>query len=127
MDTEQLPAYMGKKERAWSSDDDELLVSLRQKGMRWEAIRDQLKRGRYQIVARYEMLARERNLPQVQTVPAGPCRISDHLKREIVKLRDAGLPYQEVAVRTGVKPYIARDFYGKFKRMQAQRRAECWL
>lgn len=112
-----------KKHRPWTEEETEKLVTLRQTGLRWDFIAREIRRCNRSVKERYAAIASERGLPPpVNTTMGRFSRLTEDQKYEIVKRRDAGQSFGEIAKALGLSDYVPRDYYHRFKRYLKEKR-----
>lgn len=112
----------GVKVRSWTVEEDNHLLALRAANVRWEAIAGELRRGKKGLAERYKALCEERGITPMRIAHRGPASITADERAQIVALRDSGLTFQQITEQMGLKAYIARDYYNRFKQQLKQRR-----
>lgn len=103
----------------WSDAEDNALLEMRARGMRWENIGREMKRDKKTVNQRYYLLCEQRGIEPAPRFQSGPTRLTHDDKLMIVQLREQGMTFDQISERMGLKNYIARDYYCRFKRQLA--------
>lgn len=121
-DSEGLHEESGRKgglarTRPWTREEDDRLIALRAKGLRWQVIAYELGRGDKNTRLRYFEVCDERDLKPAPCVKHPPIVLTDDMKASIVHLREQkGWGFKEINAELGLSGFYARDYYTRYKR-----------
>jgi hypothetical protein len=110
----------GRRGRPWTDEEDNTLMDMRGRGIRWESIGRELRRCKRDTARRYLGICAERGMVPAKARSTGPATLSADDKAEIVRLRDLGMTFDQISAQMGLKGYIARDYYSRFKHQMKQ-------
>ena len=106
------------KRRAWTLAEDELLLELRAKGLRWQHVGKQIGRGDKGARARYKELCKAREIAPTKCNRAKRNMLTMAQKREIIRLVGEGLTFPEIDAALGLPDFWARDYCTRYRREQ---------
>lgn len=106
----------GKVLRPWQPIEDETLVQMKMSGKPWSEITVALRRASQTCFIRWIELSRERGLPRYIERPNAADKMSAEMKAKIVQMRADNIPYHRIAAELGIKDYIAKGYYHRFKK-----------
>lgn len=109
--SETLKAIRGNP---WLPEEEEQLISMRARGLRWCSIRKMMQRGEKAVKERYLRLCRERGIEPLLTPPAQAPMLTNEAKAQIIVLRKQGLSPAQVAEMTGRPAYQVADYYTRY-------------
>lgn len=107
--------------KPWTAADDEQMMAMRERGVKWSSIRKMLRRGEKAVKERYIKICKQRGIDPVLTPSAQAPMLTNEAKAEIIVLRKQGLSPAQVAEMTGRPTYQVVDYYNRFlasKRMR---------
>lgn len=102
------------KANPWLPEEDEKLLAMRERGVKWESIRKVMQRGEKAIKERYLKLCKERGLEPLLTPFAQAPMLTNEAKAQIIALRKQGLSPGQVAEMTGRPAYQVADYYTRY-------------
>ena len=102
------------KANPWLEEEDEKLLAMRQRGVKWESIRKMMQRGEKSIKERYLKLCKERGIEPIIATTAHAPLLTNEAKARIIMLRKQGLSPSQVAEMTGRPTYQVVDYYNRF-------------
>lgn len=102
------------KANPWLPEEDERLLAMRERGVKWESIRKIMQRGEKAVKERYLRLCRERGIEPLLTPPAQAPMLTNEAKAQIIVLRKQGLSPAQVAEMTGRPAYQVADYYTRY-------------
>ena len=107
-------ALKDAKANPWLPADDEELVSMRARGLRWGSIRKILRRGEKSIRERYLLLCEERGIEPLVTPVGYVSNLTPAAKAEIISLRKQGCTFSQIGEITGRPVYQIMDYYNRW-------------
>jgi hypothetical protein len=102
------------KAKSWLPEEDEKLIAMRARGMKWESIRKIMQRGERSIKERYLKICGERGIEALLTSSSSAPMLTSEAKREIVALRSQGHSFGEIAELTGRPAYQVLDYFNRY-------------
>lgn len=105
----------------WLPEEEDRLIAMRERGVKWDSIRKILQRGEKGIKEHYAKLCQERGIELLMVSPVHAPALTPDAKREIVTLRKQGCSVAQVAEMTGRPAYQVHDYYMRYlaaKRLQ---------
>lgn len=124
---EEAAAASGRKagernQKRWSKEEDDRLVALRARGLRWQVIASEMHRGDKGVRTRYYEICGERNMTPVGATVSPVNMLTPEVKAQIVKMREEGMTFPEINHQLGLIGFKARDYYARYKRELLMRR-----
>lgn len=102
------------KGNPWLPEQDERLIAMRARGVKWSSIRKFMQRGEKSVKERYVKLCQERGMEPLLTPFIQAPALTTEAKAEIIVLRRQGFSPSEVAEMTGRPAYQVLDYYNRF-------------
>lgn len=110
------------KANPWTNDEDEMLLAMRSRGVKWCSIRKMIQRGEKAVKDRYLVICQERGIEPLLTTSISAPPLTNEAKAQIIALRKQGFTPTEVAEMTGRPGYQVLDYYNRF--LASKRMAE---
>lgn len=101
------------KANPWDEDEDDRLIAMRERGVKWCSIRKIMQRGERSIKERYLKLCQERGIEPLLTPSAPAPALTNEAKRDIISLRKQGCTFPQIAEMTGRPTYQVMDYYNR--------------
>lgn len=102
------------KANPWTEDEDEMMLAMRSRGVKWCSIRKMMHRGEKAIKERYLVICKERGIEPLLSNSLSAPPLTNEAKAEIISLRKQGFTPSEVAEMTGRPGYQILDYYNRF-------------